>query len=264
MKLSSSIVVLLSAVCTGVSALPKPTGISKTAATIDVSRIRIVNSSMEKARFHGLPTSDSGNPKNDWKIGDKKKKSLESNDIISFAREHANVAAYIAIAYTVAMVVKCECTIQSSCRLSIHSFICRQSHHSHSILVFPWMLTLVLPFACLVHTATFFNNNHKGLSKSDMDIIHEILSEEEEEESSPAADEQELLEDEWMTQTTMEMEDMIPPPPPQVETTEQRRRPSHGVRRVRGGAASAALLERLRIGMYFAVWYALNIVYNSK
>ena len=37
---------------------------------------------------------------------------------------------------------------------------------------------------------------------------------------------------------------------------------------VRGGAkavkaTSAALLQRLQIGMYFALWYALNVIYNS-
>jgi hypothetical protein len=35
-------------------------------------------------------------------------------------------------------------------------------------------------------------------------------------------------------------------------------------RRMRGGALSSGLLDRLTIGSYFAVWYALNIVYNSK
>lgn len=39
---------------------------------------------------------------------------------------------------------------------------------------------------------------------------------------------------------------------------------------LRGGAASSesssvgSLVERLKIGFYFALWYALNIVYNSK
>ena len=37
---------------------------------------------------------------------------------------------------------------------------------------------------------------------------------------------------------------------------------------VRGGAtestALADLMDRLKIGFYFALWYALNIVYNSK
>eukprot|EP00536_Pseudo-nitzschia_multiseries_P009447 jgi/Psemu1/258158/estExt_Genewise1Plus.C_2630006 len=32
--------------------------------------------------------------------------------------------------------------------------------------------------------------------------------------------------------------------------------------RVRGGAASSALMQRLEIGGYFAAWYALNVVYN--
>lgn len=32
----------------------------------------------------------------------------------------------------------------------------------------------------------------------------------------------------------------------------------------RGGAASDSLVERLKIGMYFGVWYALNVIYNSK
>lgn len=32
--------------------------------------------------------------------------------------------------------------------------------------------------------------------------------------------------------------------------------------RVRGGAASGGLMERLEIGGYFAAWYALNVVYN--
>ena len=32
----------------------------------------------------------------------------------------------------------------------------------------------------------------------------------------------------------------------------------------RGGAASKAVLERLKIGVYFGLWYALNVVYNSK
>lgn len=33
---------------------------------------------------------------------------------------------------------------------------------------------------------------------------------------------------------------------------------------MRGGAATTAVLERLKVGLYFALWYALNIVYNSK
>lgn len=32
--------------------------------------------------------------------------------------------------------------------------------------------------------------------------------------------------------------------------------------RVRGGAASSALMQRLEIGGYFAAWYALNVIYN--
>ncbi len=32
--------------------------------------------------------------------------------------------------------------------------------------------------------------------------------------------------------------------------------------RVRGGAASGGLMERLEIGGYFAAWYALNVIYN--
>lgn len=32
---------------------------------------------------------------------------------------------------------------------------------------------------------------------------------------------------------------------------------------VRGGAASEELIQTLKIGFYFAAWYALNIVYNS-
>jgi hypothetical protein len=96
-----SIAFVLSAVCTGrVSALPKPK--SRTATIIDVSRIRIVNSSMDKARFGSLTSNSSKNALKDEK---KKKSSME---IISFAREHANVASYIAIACAVGMVVKCE------------------------------------------------------------------------------------------------------------------------------------------------------------
>ena len=33
----------------------------------------------------------------------------------------------------------------------------------------------------------------------------------------------------------------------------------------RGGAEpESALLHRLKVGFYFALWYALNIIYNSK
>ena len=32
----------------------------------------------------------------------------------------------------------------------------------------------------------------------------------------------------------------------------------------KGGAASSELLERLKVGTYFGVWYALNVIYNSK
>jgi hypothetical protein len=35
-------------------------------------------------------------------------------------------------------------------------------------------------------------------------------------------------------------------------------------RRIRGGASSNTLMGKLTIGSYFAVWYALNVVYNSK
>jgi hypothetical protein len=35
-------------------------------------------------------------------------------------------------------------------------------------------------------------------------------------------------------------------------------------RRMRGGAVSRGLLERLKVGFYFFAWYALNVVYNSK
>jgi hypothetical protein len=100
MKLFS--IVVLSAVCTFVSALPKPTSPT---AIIDVSRIRVVNSSMEKARFDSLIFNSSNALKDDK---ERKKKSLESHEMISFAREHANVAVYVAIAYAAAMVVKCE------------------------------------------------------------------------------------------------------------------------------------------------------------
>jgi hypothetical protein len=109
-----------------------------------------------------------------------------------------------------------------------------------------------------------------------MDIIHEILTEPEEEveEESPVSDEQEILEDEWIKPQT-QLQEYHPPQAPVVETTTpviQRPTPRYpsthstprGARRVRGGAASAALLERLKVGMYFAVWFALNLVYNSK
>jgi hypothetical protein len=114
-----SIALVLSAVCTGgVSALPKPK--SQTTRVIDVSRIRIVNSS-DKARFGSLTFNSNGN-KNALK-DENKKKSFENNGVISFAREHANVAPYLVIAYAVGMAVKCECPIhiQSSCRLSMLS-----------------------------------------------------------------------------------------------------------------------------------------------
>jgi hypothetical protein len=35
-------------------------------------------------------------------------------------------------------------------------------------------------------------------------------------------------------------------------------------RRIRGGAAPGDLGQTLLVGSYFAVWYALNVVYNSK
>ena len=134
------------------------------------------------------------------------------------------------------------------------------------------------------------------------EILYEE-EEQEEELSSPAIvvsnepeQEPELVQDEWMappqqvqvTQMQVQrVQDMTPPTSPESSSyipipeqeqqqaayvappTIRRQRPSsnitpRGVRRVRGGAASAALLERLKVGMYFAVWYALNIVYNSK
>jgi len=33
---------------------------------------------------------------------------------------------------------------------------------------------------------------------------------------------------------------------------------------VQQDAAMAALLDRLKVGFYFGLWYALNIIYNSK
>jgi hypothetical protein len=35
-------------------------------------------------------------------------------------------------------------------------------------------------------------------------------------------------------------------------------------RRIRGGEVSNILMERLTVGSYFAAWYALNVIYNSK
>jgi hypothetical protein len=107
-----------------------------------------------------------------------------------------------------------------------------------------------------------------------MDIIHEILSEEADEcSSSLLSDEEELSGDEWMAQTQMEEINRAKVgletcqeqyTPDQVAPIRQPSNAPRAVRRVRGGAASAALMERLTVGMYFAVWYALNIVYNSK
>ena len=110
MKSIFSIAVLLSALCRGVLALPKP---KSQTTKIDVSGIRMVNSSMEKARFRGLTLISNNNSNKNSNSGDddnkdKKNKLFESHEIMSFAREHANVAAYIAIAYAVAMAVKCE------------------------------------------------------------------------------------------------------------------------------------------------------------
>jgi hypothetical protein len=34
-------------------------------------------------------------------------------------------------------------------------------------------------------------------------------------------------------------------------------------RRIRGGAGTSGLMQRLEIGLYFAAWYALNVIYNS-
>jgi hypothetical protein len=35
-------------------------------------------------------------------------------------------------------------------------------------------------------------------------------------------------------------------------------------RRIRGGAVAVGLAARLKIGVYFFTWYALNVVYNSE
>lgn len=35
-------------------------------------------------------------------------------------------------------------------------------------------------------------------------------------------------------------------------------------RRIRGGEVPNTLMGRLTVGFYFATWYALNVVYNSK
>jgi hypothetical protein len=108
---STVVVVLLSALGTGVAALPKPT--SQT-TKLDGSQIRMVNSSMEKARFRGLPFTSNSNTissksdNHDDNKDKKKSKLLERNEIISFAKEHANVVSYITIGCAVAMVVKCE------------------------------------------------------------------------------------------------------------------------------------------------------------
>ena len=32
---------------------------------------------------------------------------------------------------------------------------------------------------------------------------------------------------------------------------------------IRGGAGPSALVQRLKIGFYFSLWYALNVIYNS-
>jgi hypothetical protein len=155
--------------------------------------------------------------------------------------------------------------------LSIHPSI-----HDPQTVTFWYISISCCPAAADAHilsfAATFFNKNNKDLTQSDMDIIHEILTEPEPEEESSVSDEQELLEDDRIKPQT-QLQDMNPAQVPVVETTTPViRRPSsagthstpRGVRRVRGGAASAALLERLKVGMYFAVWYALNIVYNGK
>jgi hypothetical protein len=140
-----SIALVLSAVCTGgVSALPKPK--SRTATVIDVSQIRIANSSMEKARFGSLTFNSKNNASKD----EKKKKSLENNGMISFAREHANLAPYLVIAYAVGMAVKCECPIhiQSSFRLSILSILSMLSIHPSihpSMIRRLWYFYILLP-----------------------------------------------------------------------------------------------------------------------
>ena len=36
------------------------------------------------------------------------------------------------------------------------------------------------------------------------------------------------------------------------------------MRRIRGGATNDGLGQTLLVGFYFAAWYALNVVYNSK
>ena len=37
-----------------------------------------------------------------------------------------------------------------------------------------------------------------------------------------------------------------------------------GLRAGSAGVADSGLLQRLKIGFYFALWYALNVVYNSE
>lgn len=49
-----------------------------------------------------------------------------------------------------------------------------------------------------------------------------------------------------------------------IQTMSPAMRRSLKARRIRGGAGSNSLLHRLEVGLYFALWYALNIVYNSK
>jgi hypothetical protein len=49
-----------------------------------------------------------------------------------------------------------------------------------------------------------------------------------------------------------------------IQTLSPAMRRSLKARRIRGGAGSNSLLQRLEVGVYFALWYALNVVYNSE
>ena len=48
------------------------------------------------------------------------------------------------------------------------------------------------------------------------------------------------------------------------EAWEDNHHDEHGPLLVRGGAVASSILQRLKVGFYFGLWYALNVFYNSK
>jgi hypothetical protein len=180
-----------------------------------------------------------------------------AQDVVSFAKQHPDLFLYAAVAAASAYIVKCKFWT----KYVLITMKLRLITPSHDIRL------------CTNYLATFFDKrgpvNAGEAGPNNAELVNQVIHNNNNKESSSSASGLSSLNrattvessPSFSTMTTAGeriLERYSEAMSPAVSKTTQKKA------LVRGGAASRALLERLKIGFYFGLWYALNVIYNSK